>query len=355
MARQFIGPFVLAVGAFAIIGAIDILFYYVEQSVLHGVPMGTVLRLLAYKLPAIMVLFFPMAVLFAVMLCLIRMTKDSEIVILRSSGIHWLRLLSPLIWMGLAVSMMSFWVNEKVVPWANRSSEILIRNEIQKNPTPEFAQDIVFKDGERFFYIKKVDPKKGSMDDILMIEPTDTFPRVTTAKRAVWSNQSWILQSGHTTEFNETGALIFSNQFDQALIHVGQAIDTLFLPQKTPREMDSAELKKNIEAHSKVGFETRSLWVEYYFKRSIPMACLVFALLGIAYCQALVRSHRDWWGVVLSILVAALSVGFYFFMVAFARAYAKEGLIPAFWGAWLPNCVAIVFATVLMLYQSVTR
>ncbi|NQY73397.1 MAG: LptF/LptG family permease, partial [Candidatus Margulisbacteria bacterium] len=81
---QFMGPFLLAVGAFVIIGIVDILFVLVDSFINSGVSLFIVIRLLIYKIPAIMVLFFPMAVLFSVMLLLIRMAKDNEITIIRA-------------------------------------------------------------------------------------------------------------------------------------------------------------------------------------------------------------------------------------------------------------------------------
>ena len=71
--REFSGPFVLAVGGFAVIAIVDILFYLVELFVISGISFFTIIRLLVYKLPSLMIIFFPMAVLFAVMLLLVRM------------------------------------------------------------------------------------------------------------------------------------------------------------------------------------------------------------------------------------------------------------------------------------------
>ena len=97
--REFFFPFFLAVFGFALIGIVDILFYVVELSVLSGVSFLTTIKLLIYKLPAVMVLFFPMATLFACMLLFVRMAKDNELSVLRTSGISSFKILffGPLI------------------------------------------------------------------------------------------------------------------------------------------------------------------------------------------------------------------------------------------------------------------
>ena len=84
LVREFINPFILAVCGFGLIAVVDILMYLVELAVISGIGFDVVIRILIYKLPAIMVLFFPMAVLFTVMLILVRMAKDNEITVLKT-------------------------------------------------------------------------------------------------------------------------------------------------------------------------------------------------------------------------------------------------------------------------------
>ena len=88
IAREITNPFFLAIGGFAIIGLVDILFYLVDIFVRSKISILVLIRLLAYKLPAVIVLFFPMAVIFAVMLLFVRMAKDNELSVLRTSGVN---------------------------------------------------------------------------------------------------------------------------------------------------------------------------------------------------------------------------------------------------------------------------
>ena len=148
----------MAVGGFAVIAIVDILFYLVELFVISGISFFTIIRLLVYKLPSLMIIFFPMAVLFAVMLLLVRMAKDNEITVLRASGVPSFRILLPVLIFAFGATLISFWTNEKLVPWANHSADVILHKEIKKKPPPIVAENIVFKDvGARFFYIKKID------------------------------------------------------------------------------------------------------------------------------------------------------------------------------------------------------
>lgn len=353
--RQYFGPFFLAVGAFVIIGIIDILFTLVDYAVNYGVPFLTIFRLLIYKIPAIMVLFFPMAVLFSVMLMLVRMAKDNEITVLRSSGIHSGRILIPILIVAFSTALLSYFTNEKVVPWADRVSNNLIRKAISKKPPPVIVENQFFKDQDKYFYVRSINKKEGVMKDILIYELSGRYPKIISASEGYWNKLSWKLVDGHIQNFNDQGIAEDIAQFATMLIHVDRSIESFYTKQKSTREMDSTELKTKIDMLDKGGVNTMGLKVEYYMKKAIPGSCLVFGLIGIAFCLTFVRSGKDWWGVIMAVCMAVLSVGFFFFLVAIFRSFGKGGIINPFLAAWLPNFLYTTASLLLIGYQSFFR
>jgi lipopolysaccharide export LptBFGC system permease protein LptF len=53
--------------------------------------------------------------------------------------------------------------------------------------------------------------------------------------------------------------------------------------------------------------------------------------------------------------LALLSVGFYFFLMAFFRAWGRGGYISPFWSAWSPNLIYGVLAVGIIGWQNKTR
>lgn len=354
--KEFTGPFLLAVGGFVLIGIVDLVFTLVDLFINSGVPLLVVSRLLIYKIPAIMVLFFPMAVLFSIMLLLVRLAKDNEITVLRTSGINLGRLLIPLFILAILTSALSFLINEKVVPWANHVSDNLIQKAIEKIPPPDIVENTFFRDfGDRFFYIKNVDAKKSTMKTIMIYELTNGFPRVIVAEAATWNNKTWELINGYIQEFNTEGIVSYTSKFATMKIHVDREVQSFYTMQKTPREMDSAELKKQIKSYEKGGIDSRNLKVEYYMKSSVPFACAVFAIVGISFCLLFVKSGKDWWGVIFAVCISVLAVGFYFFMVAVFRSLGRSGFFWPFIAAWMPNIIYTIIGGYLILYQALKR
>jgi lipopolysaccharide export system permease protein len=331
---------------------VDVLFYLVDLAVLSGVPFRIVFKLLVLKLPAIMVLFFPMSVLFATMLLLVRMAKDNELTILRTSGIQTIRILTPLLIAAFLAATLSYITNEKIVPWSSHASEVVLREQIQHTPPPEIVENVVFREGDRFFYIQKVDAKHNRLNTVLIFEKKAEFPRFVSAQWASWQGQTWTLNNGYIQDLNSDGSIQFSDHFDQFLIHVNQDLVSFYSPPRSAREMDSKELKDRMKNLANSGLSVKSLLVEYHMKKSIPVACVIFSLIGISFCMSFVRSGKDWWGVIWAICLAVLAVGLYFFMVALCRAFGKDGHLPPLLGAWLPNLTYGLIGIGIISYRS---
>tara|TARA_B100000427_G_scaffold234382_1_gene197436 strand:+ start:180 stop:1295 length:1116 start_codon:yes stop_codon:yes gene_type:complete len=347
--REFFFPFLLAIFGFALIGIVDILFYVVELSVLSGVSFITTIKLLIYKLPAVMVLFFPMATLFACMLLFVRMAKDNELSVLRTSGVNATRIIVPVVIIGIFISYGSYLFNEAIVPMSNQAADTLIKRELRKSPPPNIAENTVFNDSDRFFYIKNI--RNNSMENIMVIEKTFENPRLIIAKEGTWKDFKWTLFDGTLQEFDNDGHLKYSNSFDEMRIHVKQNIRSYYARQKKAKEMDSNELKAKIQSLDESGLSSNYYQIEYHLKRSLPATCLIFVLIGISYCFSFVRTGKDWWGVIIAICVSVLTVGLYFVLLAISRAFAKGGLISPIIGAWSPNAIYGSIASYLIYYQ----
>ena len=353
---QFFWPFSLAIGAFGIVGIVDIVFYLIELSVISGISASVVFQLILYKLPAILVLFAPIAVLFSIMLLLVRLIKDHELLVLLSSGISTYRIVAPLVGLGLMASALAYGANEVVVPWTNHHANDLISREIERKPPPEIAEDVVFKGTEdRFFYVQQVNRKTGEMKTVLVFEDTGQFPKILVANRAQWGLNQWQLWDGKTIELNSDADIDYVNTFKKMTIHVNQDLGLLDSNSKSPTEMDSKELRSRIALLEKSGISTQSLKVEYGLKQSIPAACFVFGIIGIGYCLILIKTGKDWWGVVLAIGVAAVTVMLYFFVLAVCRALGKGGGLSPFISVWGANLLFGTWGIGLLMYHTKHR
>ncbi|HNU94793.1 MAG TPA: LptF/LptG family permease, partial [Bacillota bacterium] len=262
--REFMGPFILSISAFIIIMLSGQLFMLVDFIVQKNVPVLAVVRMLLYSLPGIVVQVLPVAVLFAVLISLGRLARDSELSTIRAAGVPFTRIVLPLIAVGAVVSACGFWLGETVVPWASHKSETIVREIILKDFLPSVEQDIFFAaPGGRQFYVGRVDKDLGVMERIMVYETEyGSFPRIVSARRGNVGDGKWTLQDGVIHELDAAGHVAMSMSFDKLEILMDSTMETFVSSQKTPREMTRKELKSHIDLFEKSGIRVEGLRVE---------------------------------------------------------------------------------------------
>ena len=336
---------------------VDVIFVYIDWFINQGVALGIVLKLLFFKVPFIMVLFSPMAVLFATMLVFIRAAKDSEMVVFRTSGVNLLKILKPVLISGVLLSLFVVVVNEQVVPYSNHASETIIRKMILKNPLPQLQENVFFNAvANRYFYIKTLDPKNKKFEGIMIYELSLTgYPKIVTARRGYYQDGRWYLSEGLLHYFDEKGRLVCEVSFERLTLDFNRDFSDFFTNVKSTLEMNSEEIKKQIVTFEKSGVATRYLKVDYFVKKAAPFTNLVFILVGVALSVNFVRSQRDFWGMVVAVAIAVLSCGFFFFNMAAFRALGRGGVVVPVLAGWAPNLIFGMVAAIFILKESFSR
>jgi len=347
ISMEMVGPFLVGVVGFVMVMAVDLLFTMADLIINKGVPLWAVVKLLIYKLPAIMVLTFPVSTLFATAMALGRLGKDNEIVALRTSGVTLLRIAVPILVMGALVSLASYVTNERIVPHANHVATNLIRQIIYKRPLPDVQENVFFKDAHnRYYYARRVDMKNKTMENIMVYEVTyERFPRVILAERATFRGRVWELEQGIIHKYDQKGYLNYEAAFAHMKLNVSEDLLT-FSRHKDSQEMNTRELQDKIAVLDKGGFRTSALRTELLMKYSIPLTCLVFALIGIPFSLPSPRSGRTW-GMVVTIV---FMFTFYVFASVF-RSLGKGGILPPALAAFTPQVSFALIGAGLLAWQ----
>ncbi|MBU0501831.1 MAG: LptF/LptG family permease [bacterium] len=344
---EVLGPFLVGVVGFVMVLAVDLLFTMADLIINKGVPLLAVVKLLAYKLPSIMELTFPVSMLFGTAMALGRLSKDTEIVALRTSGINLFQISVPILLLGVVVSAASYINSEKIVPHANHVATNIIRQIIYKQPLPDVEENVFFKDAfNRHYYAKRIDMKNKAMEDVMVYElSSDKYPRVITARQATFEGRLWNLKTGVIHKYDKDGYLNYEAAFADMQLNVSEDVMN-FSEQKTDKEMNSGELRQKITMLGGSGVNTKSLKTELYMKFSIPLTCFVFALIGIPFSMPSPRSGRTW-GMVVTIV---FMFTFYVFASVF-RSLGRGGIMPPAVAAFTPQITFAVIGAALLFWE----
>lgn len=348
---ETIGPFLIGIIGFVLVMTVDLLFTMADLIINKGVPLWAVLKLLIYKLPSILVMTFPVATLFGTAMAIGRLAMDNEIVALRTSGITLFRISLSILVFGGLISLLSFFTNERIVPYANHVSDEIIRQVIYRQPLPDVKENVFFKDAQnRYYYARRVDMKNKVMDNVMVYEVSgENFPRVILAQKAYFEGKIWQLKDGIIHKFNAKGYLNYEAAFSDMKLNVSEELVN-FSSQKTTQEMDTGELKSLIKMVEKSGLSVSELRTELLMKYALPLTCFVFALVGVPFSLPSPRSGRTW-GVVMTIV---FMFTFYVFASVF-RSLGRGGLLQPTVAAFTPQITFSIIAGALLFWETKYR
>lgn len=349
LTKEVLSPFFLGIIGFVMVMTVDLLFTFVDLIINKGIPLFAVASLLFFKLPSILILTFPVATLFGVAMAMGRLSKDNEIAALRTSGVSFGRIAFPVIIISLVVSGISFYTNEKIVPYANHQSQAIIREIVLKQPLPEIKENIFFKDAyNRHYYVQKINNKSKTMENIMVYEIVlgENLPRVVTAKTAKIDGLKLTLASGLIHKFDNSGQLAYEASFEAMEFNLNE--DPMFASnQKSTDEMNTLELSGQIQTLQKSGVSTNSLRTDLLMKYSIPLTSLIFAIIGLSLSLPGMRGGRTW-GMVLTIVIMFT---FYVFASVF-RSLGRGSILPPVLAAWTPQILFGILGIVLFYREA---
>lgn len=331
---ELIRPFTMGVFGFIVMNLANLLYIYANLIFSSGVSVGVVLQLLMYNLPAIVVITFPVAFLFAVLLATGRLGRDSEVTALRACGTSFRRLAIPIMIGAALVSYAGFWVNDEVVPRANRGVVDLVRTIMLRQSKPVFKDNVFFKGKDnRYFYIKQVDQRTNIMYDVMIFDRTGDLPVVITAKEGTWSGTSWHLTNGVIHRYGTTDFVQTEQPFSNYEVTVDTNPQTFFTQgDLSPQEQNSRQLKDQIETMKSGGVDTKALEVDYYLKFSLPFATFFVALLAAPLGLKFARL-----GAFIGVALTIALVFVYYIVMSIARSMGNAGMIDPITAAWIHN------------------
>jgi lipopolysaccharide export system permease protein len=318
-----------------------------------GVPINMAFMILGLHLPEIIVMTIPIGVLLGTLLVFNRLSGDSEIIALRTSGVSFYRIMAAPLMFGLLTSMVSFGVNEYVVPLANKTSKKLEFVALYKSEMPMAQANFTYMERgkdmalNRIFYIGFYDGK--ALHNVIILDFTrNKLVQIISAAQGMWNHGEWILQKGRTYVLAGDSDITRILQFDSLTIPgIKNAHKALEIGRTSPKEMNIVELGNYITLLQKSNAATNDLLVRYYQKFSQPLACLIVALAG-APLGLLGRRSRSNVGLIYSAIVVFV----YYVLQSSSGAMGEAGRIPPMVAAWLPNTVIGTVGLIILYFKA---
>ncbi|MFQ5867592.1 MAG: LPS export ABC transporter permease LptF [bacterium] len=348
---EFIPPTLLALFVFSFILTMERIFDSINLLISKGVSFSTVIQLLGYALPPILVYTIPLAILAGTLICFGRLSSDNEITAIQASGLSLYTIFLPVIIVSLIVSISLVSFNQQIAPRAYNQFRRLYYQIIHKNPVLKLEERTFLDIRDYRLYVEKIKHKKGKLSGIIMYEmKKEGFPTLITAQRGnMISNEQQVvfklfdgtIQQKDEDDPNKYSITYFKN-YDISL----DLTQTPPPKAKRIRQMEKSELLQEIKRLKRDNVPTYSLEIEYHQRRSLAFAAFVFCLIGIPL-GIRARQKGKSIGFGLSLLLFLL----YWFLLMEGIRLGERGITPPQLGVWIPN-LAIGITGAWMIYRT---
>jgi lipopolysaccharide export system permease protein len=395
--KEHIGPFFLGLGVLTFILLMKQVFRLLDLLLAKDLSPIIVAELFTLTLPFIMALTVPMAVLVAVLMAFGRLSQDNEIMAIKAGGIGLHRIMAPVVAVAalLCVGMIVF--NNTVLPESNHRLKNLLLDIRQMRPTLDIQERMYMEDFSGYkIYFKEIDYRTSEVDGVWIWETRPGKPpRDIYAESGVISTRAntviMTLYDGTTSETDRLNPdvsrkMTFKTQIIK--LPMDQSLKRHNRNYRGDREMTASAMLEQVEQYRSdfgtISFKVDSLntvlktvenegdekkiksaqtqiaslqqaqkikrhqidryLVEIHKKFSIPVACIIFVLIGAPLG---VVSRRGGMGAGFG-----LSAGFfvlYYISLIGGEEIADRGIVGPFWAMWAANIIIGVMGIILTL------
>lgn len=338
----FLKFFILVLSAFVVLFVLFTFFELLSDIVEQGISGWTVFDYFLYLIPHILVQMIPFSVLVAALVSFSLLTRTSQIVAMKSSGISLYRLSFPVLATALLFSAGSFMLQEYILPSANQKQDDLRRVIKGRNPqTSRPTRKWMMGEGNRIFHYNYFDDELNVFNRISVFDfnpQTLAVTRMVFAEKASWdrSRSGWVFEKGWAQGFSHDRPR--QAQFltiDRELIgSIGERPDYFKKEVRQSSKMSYRELGSYIDDLSRSGFDVVRLKVAWHGKLSFPLVSLTMAMIAIPFAFSTGR-RGSLYGIGLSIVVGIS----FWVLQGFFEQIGSAGKLEPLLAAWAPNLI----------------
>ena len=371
--REVLPPFLLSLLIFTFVLVLPPFMRDLETIVAKGVSIGVTAQIVWTLVPQGLGIAIPMALLTGILIGLGRLSADRESVALLACGVSPYRLLAPILALSTAAALATLYVLVQAIPDANQRFRDIVFGEVMKRVAEDIRPRVFFEDFPGWvLYARDEAPPDSpwSWHDILVANTqTDGAAQIFLARRGRLNLDreqrivQLVLHDGarYTTgRPGETSTFVFPA--DQVLSLDPDTVFPRFDLPRTVTEQTIAQLQARVEEKRAMTQDNQVVSphpeiIYIHQKFSIPAACLVFGVIGLALGLSVAREGK------LAGFVIGTAVIFAYYIVMYLVEAGVKGFYTtresvegpmyfAHLARWIPNIVLGAFGVAALVWRA---
>ena len=344
--KKFLVTFFVSILLLAVIIVIFDVSEKIEYFVRNEAPLKEiVVNYYMNFVPYFMNMYAPMFVFLTVIFFTSKMTGDSEIIAILSSGISFHRMAVPYLISSVLIAFLSMELGLWVIPHANATRVDFEQKYIPRMKV-KVGHDLHYKlENDHFVYLESFSAYNNTAYNFTLEDLSGGRLRSKiTAESAQYDTLTgkWKLRNYFIRDYGDgmTDHIRSGRQMDTVL---SLTRDDFFRNKFTIGRLNEAELDALIAAQKARGdASVKHALIEKNQRYSLPLSAIILTVIGISIST---KKRRGGMGINLA---AGTALGFsYILFMQFSEMFVATDTLPASIAIWLPNYLYAIIAAVL--------
>ena len=344
--RKFLVTFFMALLLLAVVIVIFDVSEKIEDFVRTDAPLEAIIwDYYMGFIPYFINMYSPMFVFLTVIFFTSKMTQDSEVVAMLSSGISFHRLMVPYLVSATFIMFLSMGLGMWVIPHQNGKKVDFEQKYIPRMKV-KIGHDMHYKlENDHFVYLESFSAYNNTAYNFTLEDLSSGTLKIT-AESAQYDTTTgrWKLRNWFIRDYDEgLGDHVRSGRQMDTLLSLTR--DDFFLNKYTITRLNEAELERLIKVQRQRGdASVNAALIEKNNRMAMPLSSIILTIIGVSLCTKKKRGGMGW------NLAAGTALGFsYILFQQFSEMFVATDTLPASIAIWLPNYIYAVIAIVLYI------
>ena len=353
-----------------------------------GVGLDQIALVFLSIIPAFLEIALPLAALLGIMLAFARLSGDSEIVVLRASGVSLHQLVRPIAILSVALMLFGALVSFQLRPWGYKNLSQALFSIASSKGTAGLTAGVFNKLGDLILYSEKIDHSTGRLTKVIIDDKRDGSNR-----QIVLANTGQIVSNtekqtltlnlfdGTIHEITPEDKYVLTQYVQNSIVLESEQLHGDSKRRRRSRELRLPELQEQLAFYNdvlkkrdpeykteheitietpdgikdftrpKLKKQINGLKVEIARKFTMPFAAVVLAMIAIPLGVQPPRTQRAW-GLSLSAVLALIVFVLYYGLLSLFIALGEGGKLTPYVGLWFPNLITLGIAYVMLRKMS---
>ncbi|MDM8524072.1 LPS export ABC transporter permease LptG [Desulfococcaceae bacterium HSG8] len=327
--------------------AIDF-FEKIDNFMEAGLPFSKAFAFFVFKIPFIIAQILPVCVLLSVLVVFGLMTRNNEMLALKSSGVSIWQLLKPVIIIGFMFSGFLFLFSEAIVPITVQKANKIWLNQVKEEAAVITREkNIWLKDTRLITHIKYYNKTEKAIFGITLnyFDKNFRLIRRIDARKGFFRQGRWFLYELIEQSLDKKSGeytVVFHEKRSESL---NLSPENLEIVVKKSEEMGFKELLEYVREVEAEGYDATIYKVDVYAKIAFPFVCLIMCITGTGI--AVKGKMKE--GLAVGIAYGIGIAFFYWVFYSFCVSLGYGEMLPPWIAVWTANFVFLCFGIVNIL------